>query len=615
MRLMLVNVPFPCNTRHKKVLPLGLLYIASFLRRELKGLEVAVVDGQVSDMSEDDVLRSVLHWEPDVVGFGFWTLQAEMVYRISDRLRKKASGIRIIHGGVHPTIFPEEALQHSDVVVVREGELTMLELVRRMKEGGGFSGVRGTVHRNDGTIVFEQAREFVKDLDSLPLPAWDLVDIRKYDTQFHIHGGLRLPVIGSRGCPYSCSYCGSPLMWERRVRYRSPESVVGEIRSIKEQLHIDQIHFWDDNLFMKRSYIEKLLNLMVSEELNVRWTGLTRASHLKRNADLVPLARKAGCIGMEIGIESANPETFKQIHKNEDLETLLEVSEIQKANGMYPMFTYMAFNPGETIHGYYLQGKFIDRLHDGLPWADYFHPLPFPLYIGQMCTPHPGTALYREAHKYGFVLAKRWSDYYHHRVNFIPDSMLSDVPVKNMERLGIREFTILIAAVNAGIYSVFYRKRPHEILMVCLLIMHLSRVIFSEIDGTSSNKEVYNRVATILSMNKDVVYSYVPLITLVMAEMGWIKSAISQKEDVIPKVIKHHSFKKFKYRVGPVAFIYMIFDGLVNAVLKYGSASNLMPKNSRSERYRGHETLSKVLEKFQHILLSAVLRIQSKNNV
>ncbi|MGD9504993.1 MAG: radical SAM protein [Syntrophobacteraceae bacterium] len=567
MKFVLINAALPCNSRHKKVLPLGMLYLAAFLRAKIEGLQVAIIDAHIDNLNEEQTLRAALNETPDMVGFGYWTLQAETVYRISDKLRNVAPHVPIIHGGVHPTMLPKEAIRHSDVVVMREAELTMRELLLRIADGSDLTGVKGCAYsRSDGTVVIEEPRGFIEDLDALPFPAWDLVEIEKYDTPLHVVGGRRIPVMGSRGCPYNCSYCGSPVMWRRRVRYRTPENVVGEIKAIKEQLDVHQIHFWDDNLFMNRPYIERLLHLMDSENLRIRWTGLTRASHLRKNADLIPLAKASGCIGMEIGIESANPETFRQIQKNEDLETLLQVSDLQKANGMYPMFTYMAFNPGETIHGYYLQGIFIDSLLEGLPWADFFHPLPFPLYIGQMCTPHPGTKLHEDAHRSGHVMTAKWSDYYHHRVNFIPNSLLDDIPIKNIRRLGKHELMLFVRALNAGVYAIFYNKKNYEIAMICYFIIDLAITFFNNIDGRLTIHETYDKTARNLCIDRDHAYSYLAVITLVMSEMGWITSA-KTSDKPRTKTIKNKSAQKSNNYIGALAMAHLIFSRVVNSIV------------------------------------------------
>ena len=591
MKLTLVHTPFPCNTRHKKVLPLGILYLAAFLRREMVELEVSIIDGQAPNLTYEELLRLTLCEEPDVVGFGYWTVQAEISQQLSNELKKKRPDVLIVHGGIHPTIFPEEALRHCDAVVMREAELTMLELLERYKRGERFSGVQGLVHTDNGKVVYEEPRPFIKDLDSLPFPAWDLVDLEKYNTQFHVYGGIRIPVMGSRGCPYNCAYCGSPIMWKRRVRYRSPQNVVEEIRTIKEKFSIDQIHFWDDNLFMKRSYIERLLTLMVSEKFGVRWTGLTRASHLKKNFDLMPLAKESGCIGMEIGIESANPETFQQIHKHEDLETLLQVSEVQKKYGMYPMYTYMAFNPGETIHGYYLQGKFIDSLLSGLPWAEHFHPLPFPLYIGQMCTPHPGTELFNQAHKHGEIRAARWSHYYHHRVNFIPNSLLEDIPQRNVYKLRNENLAVILLGIYAGLYEPFYEKTLFEKILVAYDLVRLSQMLFEEIDGSSTVREICGKIQSELesSIDSEDMDEYLVLIVLIMGEMGWIKSGrLGETESVTPKVVCHSLISSLKYKVvlidrfgGVYRRFYKGFLPIWNLVNrnKYGSRLGLLWRN------------------------------------
>ena len=533
-KLVLVQPPLPANERHKRVLPLGLAYLAAYIREKIPGLSIQIVDGQGHNMPFRDVIESVLRVPCDrkIVGVTYWTCQAPAAFIISRELRKREPGVTIIHGGIHTTIAPEDALEVADFCVLHEGEETFYELLQYIiHKNTELDTIRGIGYCRDGEKQINSPRPFIDNLDRLPFPAWDLLDMNKYDSPLHVVGGNRLPVIGSRGCPYGCTYCGSPLMWKRRVRWRSPENVLAEIRAAVDQLGLSQFHFWDDNLMLNRKYIEKLCRLIVDDGLSIKWTGLTRASHIAKNADLMGLMREAGCIGLEVGIESANPKTFYTIQKDESLQIIEEVARLHKKNGMNPLYTYMAFNPGETISGYYEQARFIDKLISDLPWYEYFHPMPFPLYTGQFSTPHMGTKMHDEASSLGEVLVDRMEDYHHHRINFVPNSLLDDIPLRNMEKLDLYYYRLCTFALTWSFWSDFNAGVPLEqqraVLSAYRDLLHL---FWKLSNGKRSLRDISAVACRRLGLNYKQTVRFCAFTALILGQIGAIKSAVDDRE-------------------------------------------------------------------------------------
>ncbi|MEI6632727.1 MAG: radical SAM protein [Chlamydiota bacterium] len=539
IELALVQPPLPANERHKRVLPLGLAYLAAYARERLPGLRVRIVDGQALKLSVSGILERVLAGSPGVVGITYWTCQAPAAHALSRMLRARAPRIAIVHGGIHATIFPSEALDTADYCVTHEGEETLVELLQALAgEGRGPADIAGLAWKDRGVPRINPQRPLIEDLDALPFPAWDLLPMESYDSPLHVVGGRRLPIIGSRGCPYGCTYCGSPLMWGRRVRWRSPENVIAEMKASIARLGLAQFHFWDDNLMLDRRYIERLCRLIIEERLPVRWTGLTRASHIARNPDLMDLLKQAGCIGLEVGIESANPETFAQVEKDEDLQVIREVARLHKAHGMSPLFTYMAFNPGETISGYYSQARFIDELVSGLPWYDYFHPMPFPLYTGQFSTPHMGTKLHEEAPKLGMVLAEGLEDYHHHRINFVPNSLLDDVPVRNSPALDLYQYRLCGMALVYSFWSDFNAAIPQERQRETLAQYRDSLALFWKLtNGRRALRDIADAVHRRLGVERRQAVRFVAFTALILGQTGVITSAVHDAGMKRPVVI------------------------------------------------------------------------------
>ena len=528
MKLVFIHPPLPGNRHHKKIFPLGIAYIAAYLRENIPDTRIRVLDAMIEDLDHGDVRAQLSSLDADLVGISAFTVQAEFAYELADWIKERFPRVKVVLGGVHPSLMPEEAIEHADFVVIGEGEETMAELIEALQGQRPIEGINGLIFRQDGKMVRTETRPFIADLDSLPFPAWDLFDMPAYNTSMHVIGGQRLPVIGSRGCPYNCTYCCSPAIWKRKVRYRSPDKVLDEMQYARDNLGIPSIHFWDDNLFMNRSYIQDLIQGMIDRNFNMPWTGLTRASHLLKQADLIPLLKQTGCIGIEIGIESANPDTFDLIDKQESLDGLREACRIQREHGLYPMFTYMAFNPGETLTGYYLQARFIDELMSGLPWADFFHPHPYRLYVGQFCTPHVGSRLFEEAPGLGKLLASRWPHYHHHRINFLPNSLLDEKPVVDQTLINNQARYLCLNAYDKQVYefNYFHRDwRRSKQMLGELRFLNFLDAFTSRCNGTAKLRDMALDAAKATGIEEVEGLSFAGMISLVLCQRGIMHAA------------------------------------------------------------------------------------------
>ena len=540
MKILLIHPPLPCNDRHKRILPLGLGYLSSFLMKNLPDIEIKILDSHARNLTYSQTMNEIVKEKYDVIGITYWTPQTPFVYTLSKALKAQIPDFFLVYGGVHTSLCPEEAVEYADACVLHEGEITFLELIKRLKNKESFKDIDGIAYKEDGEMKRTPNRSMIKDLDSIPFPAWDLFPMECYTTPLHVVGGKRMPVVGSRGCPYNCSYCVSPLMWMREVRWRSPENVVEELKEIIRKFQICQFHFWDDNFLLNRNYVIGLCEGILKENLKIKWTGLTRASHVEKNKDLLKLLAKAGCIGLEVGIESANPNTFLQIHKEESLTVIEDIAKYQKDEGMYPLFTYMAFNPGETITGYYLQAQFIDKILSNLGWIEYFHPLPFPVYIGQFSTAYPKTQLMDESSKLGISLINGWDDCFHHNINFIPRSLLDDVPEKTCRRLTANDYLVCISAAWGGMWNfASYTLPRRERFREQIDFMKFISSFYIRCSGNDTLEKIARDVADFLDISLKKSLKYSAFSALVLAQMGLIRSSIySQDVEIKRKHIK-----------------------------------------------------------------------------
>ena len=304
MRALLVDpkVSLPIDVRSSP--SLGLAYLAAM--SEQRGDEVRLLDMQVEDTSLQEV---VAKHPPAVAGITATTIQIESAWQVARELRRLTDA-RIILGGSHPTVLPDESVQRPevDIVVRGEGELTWVELCDHIEQGKALDSVLGITYEQDGDVVHNPDRPGVKEVDSLPFPAYHLYRMEHYSnlqpTLDHIEGPS-YPILSSRGCPYRCNYCSQIL--PRGWRARSPESVVSEWRWLVKDLGAAEIGVLDDSFNIDRQRALDICDLIIAEGLNhVPWIMINGIRANLADEELLGRMREAGCIRTAFGVESGN---------------------------------------------------------------------------------------------------------------------------------------------------------------------------------------------------------------------------------------------------------------------------------------------------------------------
>ena len=553
LEVLFLHPPLPANSRHKRVFPLGLAYLASYLRNSSSDVRIEAIDAHVLNMRYEDVLEGIKREKRDIVAITFWTAQAPFVYALAKEIKEYDPETVIIFGGIHTTCCPEEAATYADYCILHEGEETFRELIENIQKGAVIDQIKGIGYFKNNSFIKTLPRPFIEDLDSIPFPAWDIFPMERYNTFLHVIGGMRVPLVGSRGCSYNCSYCVSPFMWKQNVRWRSPDNIILEMKIIMEKYNIRQFHFWDDNLLMNKPYIKELCEKIIDNKLDIKWVGLSRGSHIIAFPEVMKSLKDSGCVGLEVGIESVDENTFRAIQKEEEVKELDKAFRLQKEAGLYPLFTYMALNPGENINTYYVQAKFIDNILSGLPWCDFFHPLDFPIYVGQFCTPHVGTKLYEQAKELGVVIAEGWQDYNHHTVNFLPNSLLEDIPEATIKALRDIDYIICTKAAWGWIYQLYSDKEPiySQIAKRSGFICFVRR-FFYYCRGRFTIREIIKKVGKDLGISHKKSSEYTAITVIVLSQLGIIRSAVSNIKNQIKLktvVIPDYVRIRRKYRI------------------------------------------------------------------
>ncbi len=327
--------------------PLGLGYLSSSLKKA--GIKTKIIDGLKESLSVDDVIKKTIAEKPDVVGITCLTAFYNETREISKRL--KAKGMKVVIGGVHPTFLPLLTLKETgaDYVICGEGEIAFPKLIKAKLKNKNIQGVYSLKNLKNGTVTKKGVA--IENLDDLPFPDWEQINPNTYPKAPHGAIVKNFPIgviMTTRGCPYMCSFCASPKFYERKIRFRSPEKVIEEIKYLIKNFGIKEVHFEDDNLTLKREHVEKLCNLIIENKLKFSWACPNGIRADRVDEKLLRLMKKSGCYYVAFGIESANPTILKNIHKLETIETIEKAIKTANKIGLITQGFFIFGLPGES---------------------------------------------------------------------------------------------------------------------------------------------------------------------------------------------------------------------------------------------------------------------------
>jgi len=359
---------------------------------EKAGCEVQLVDANaaIRKCTTADIVERARHLKPDVIGMTLLTPLVKEAYRLAHSLRD--CGAKLLAGGPHATLLPEEALAHGfDAAVVGEGELTVVEAVEAVLGRRPVESVLGMVYRDtDGQVRGNPSRPLVADLDSLPLPARHLVNPSHYGS--NARGSLFNQIFTSRGCPARCAYCAGGL-FGKKFRFRSADSVVDEMVAIHRQFGTRSFYFTDDAMSMDRKRVEQICRRLIDEGHGFTWSMMTRIDSV--DEQLLELASRAGCVQIDYGVESGDPETLKRIHKPHTVAMVRRVIPLTRRHGIRPTVFFILGFPWEDTRS--LQNTL--QLMMDISGHVSFAPA-----IGSVLIPFPNTEIYeRYKDQHGFA--------------------------------------------------------------------------------------------------------------------------------------------------------------------------------------------------------------------
>lgn len=354
MKVTLIYPPggyFASRWEESALPSLGLGYLAAYL--EQHGIECEIIDAHALQMKMPDIRKHLAESNPDIVGVTFTTENRFIGFDVIKTAKSTLPNALVIAGGPHASAAAEDTLLHIpelDLIVRGEGEQTLLNIVRQRESGGSYDDIPGLSYRSGKAVKNNPPVEFIRDLDSLPFPAWHLMPMDRYRFTADVPGvgKLRaLNIMASRGCPFDCSFCASPRMWGRRFRARSPQNVLAEIDLLVERYGAQALWIFDDTFTVDRKRTVAICEGLAAKHPTLKWFCEIRVDTVDR--ELLSTMKDAGCFCVAFGVESGSQRIIDySIGKKIQLEEVHQVVKWCKELGLlYNPFMILS-HPDET---------------------------------------------------------------------------------------------------------------------------------------------------------------------------------------------------------------------------------------------------------------------------
>jgi len=374
---------------------LGLGYMAAVAKQE--GHTAEIFDMRIKKCAEE---KQYLRDDFDVIGITTTSFTFSEASFIAQSVKEKYPDKIIILGGPHVSIATEDIFSKSlfDIGVVGEGEETFSELLgvldkNRFEE---LKMIPGLIFFENEKVVRTGIRPWKINIDKFPIPDFTSLNMDNYS---------RFPILTSRGCPFHCTYCCSEILWGRKWRFRSPKNLVNEIKHAQDFYNWENKHFVivDDTFNLDPKRVEAFCDELLKEKININYYiwGF--------RADRAPIRmlkkmKESGCIGVSIGVESANPEVLKKIRKGESIEQITETVNNLKKTGIYPNCLFMIGNPGDSMKTVMETMRYVKKNR---------------LYLVgfNMALPYPKTELWNYVENHGKFIQTDYTNFHHFSKN------------------------------------------------------------------------------------------------------------------------------------------------------------------------------------------------------
>ena len=333
-----------------------------------------------SGWPESRIIRELLKINPQMIGISQWTHNRHISMDMAVSCRQLLPGCTIIMGGGHATFCYKDVLADGsavDIVVLGEGEQTLLELVDHLSRCTDWHDIQGLAFRSNGSIVTTAARKLLADLDQLPQPARHLENSTGIDLELQPEF-----IVTARGCPSACHFCSSPAFWGKKVRFRSPQAIVEEILYIRQKFGLIYFSIRDDTFTADRNRAIDFCTLLVERQTDILWNCQSRVTAI--DEELLIMMKMAGCECIQLGVESGSPRILQQLGKSIVPAQIRHAGKLIRDIGINLSIYLISDVPGETDDDLRQTIDLVRHIH---PDDGYVSPLAY----------YPGTRLFNDA--------------------------------------------------------------------------------------------------------------------------------------------------------------------------------------------------------------------------
>lgn len=433
------------NDMYINVFPSGTAYIAAALKKA--GFSVEIYNQDMHHYPDEHLTGYLDKNRFDMVGVGVIAgyYQYRKLLKISDAINKSKRRPFYVLGGHGPSPEPGYFLKKTgaDAVVIGEGELTIVELARAVAARRTLKGIKGVAYLDGQKTVVNERRPLVKDLDSLPLPAYELFPMHFYRLFREPHCQPRdfyTPMLSGRGCLFKCNFC---YRMDEGFRPRSTAAIVDEIKMLKRDYGTSYVYFTDELLMSSVARTTEICEAFIRENLNVKWWCNGRLNFAR--PELLQLMKRAGCVFVNYGIEALDDQVLHNMNKCLTVSQIIRGIEATLKAGISPGFNVIFGNLGDNRETLRKGVEFLLKYDDGAQ-----------LRTIRPVTPYPGSPLYYHAIKNG--LLKDCADFYENKhVN-------SDLLAVNFTELSDREFHSALYDANRTLIKNYFKKKTASAL-------------------------------------------------------------------------------------------------------------------------------------------------------
>lgn len=378
--------------------PLNLVTLAASIRNTKT--KVKIIDLQLTKNQKKELKTVLKSFQPQIVGITFTTPLYSSMLDVCHFVKEYDKDILLVGGGPHASAEPMTTIKHSllDVIVFGEGDFTILDIIRKKNK---LNSVKGICFKKNKKTICTQRREFIQNLDVLPLPTWSLIEKEKYDMPpSYCRKKPVGPMETSRGCPYGCVYCNKNI-FGRTFRVKSPQRIVTEIKYMLN-IGFKEIHFIDDTFSNDIERAKKICDEIKKENLNFLW-ALPNGIRIDRiDRELLEKMYSSGCYWLAFGVESGDQKILNMIGKGIKLNQIRSVFKMARNIGFDTEAFFMLALPWDTK-------KTMQRT------IDFAKELDPDIAKFAVCTPLPGTPLYNKWRNECRIKITNWKNFIFHK--------------------------------------------------------------------------------------------------------------------------------------------------------------------------------------------------------